>query len=108
MQQFLYHILRFVFLLISKLPFSVLYRLSDLLFLLVYHVARYRRRLVWKNLQTSFPEKDTDELKSIERDFYHFFCDYLHETIKLLSISKEELEKHVEFRNLNVVEDYFE
>lgn len=108
MQQFLYHILRFVFLLISKLPFGMLYRLSDLLFLLVYHVARYRRRLVWKNLQTSFPEKDTDELKSIERDFYHFFCDYLHETIKLLSISKEELEKHVEFRNLNVVEDYFE
>ena len=67
--------------LLSLLPFRVLYFLSDVLFGLVYHVVKYRRDVVRSNLSDSFPEKDVEEIVRIERDFYHFFCDYVVETL---------------------------
>ena len=38
--------------LLALLPFRVLYVFSDFLFILVYYLARYRRKLVKKNLLT--------------------------------------------------------
>ncbi|MFM5956873.1 MAG: lysophospholipid acyltransferase family protein, partial [Dolichospermum sp.] len=74
--------------LISYLPFSVLYRISDFLFFVSYRLIKYRRAIVWSNLRNSFPEKSAFELKKIERDFYSCLCDYGVETLKLLTISK--------------------
>ena len=48
---------------LSLLPFRLLYLLSDGVFLLVFHVVGYRRKVVWKNLTSSFPEKDEKELR---------------------------------------------
>ena len=96
------------FYLISLLPFRVLYALSDLTYLLIYRVAGYRKRLVRKHLTSCFPDKDKKELRSIERGFYHFLCDYFFETIKLLSISKEEMLKHIEYRGLEEMEKCFD
>lgn len=104
----LYRVLYILFYMISLLPFRLLYCLSDFAYLLIYYVARYRRKIVRSNLTTSFPDKGASEIRRIERGFYHFLCDYLFETIKLLSISREDMMKHIEFRNLDQVEDYFD
>ena len=40
---------------LSLLPFRLLYLFSDALYLLIYHIVRYRRGVVRKNLSTSFP-----------------------------------------------------
>lgn len=93
----------FVYLL-SLLPLWMLYLISDGLFLLVYHVVGYRREVVWKNLTTSFPEKSPAELKTTEREFYHWFCDYIFETFKLLSMSNEKVLRHIEFRGVEELE----
>lgn len=93
---------------ISLLPFWMLYLVSDGLYLLAYYVIRYRRGVVRKNLSTSFPEKSEDELRAIERRFYRWLCDYFAETIKLLSISNENLLKRIEFRGLDEVEKCFD
>lgn len=87
--------------LLSLLPFKVLYALSDVLYLLVAHVLKYRHRIVWKNLTESFPEKSEQEIRQIEKQFYHWFCDYLVESIKLMSISKEALMKRMTFTGLD-------
>ena len=73
--------------LLSLLPFRILYFLSDGLYLLMYYCIKYRRDVVRDNLLKSFPEKSLDELIRIEKKFYHFFCDYFVETLKLTSIS---------------------
>ena len=96
------------FYVVSLLPFRVLYALSDFLYLLIYRLAGYRKRLVRHHLEICFPEKDHEELRSIERGFYHFLCDYFVETIKLLSISKEEMLKHIEYRGMEEVERCFD
>lgn len=92
--------------LISRLPLAILYRVSDFLFLLSYYIIRYRRSLVKKNLRNSFPEKSKAERARIEREYYHNLCDYAVETLKLLTIKREDLEKRVVFTNTEVVEKY--
>jgi len=53
--------------------------------------------MVWRNLTNAFPEKTEIELKAIEKEFYKNLCDYVAETLKLLTISKEELAKRMVF-----------
>ena len=108
MKKFTYHLLYGTVYVLSLLPFRVLYMLSDGLFGLVYYIIRYRRDVVRRNLSTSFPDKSEAELRRIERRFYHWFCDYIFETFKLLSISDEALLRHIEFRGVEAMEQTFD
>lgn len=85
-------------------PLRILYVFSDILYLLIYHLIKYRREVVRKNLQNSFPEKTEKELLKIERDFYHHFCDYFIETLKLINISDKEIKKRVQFINADALD----
>lgn len=88
---------------LSVLPFGTLYALSDLLYFPLYHVFRYRRRIVRKNLTEAFPEKDLEEIKGIERKFYHFFADTTLETCKLISLTPEEIKQRIKFPNVETL-----
>ena len=72
---------------IAWFPFWLLYFLSDGLFLLTYYVVGYRRKVVRDNLQQCFPQKSIQEIVRLEKGFYHYFCDYIVETIKMTSAS---------------------
>jgi KDO2-lipid IV(A) lauroyltransferase len=76
--------------LISILPFPLFYLVSDGIYLLLYRVIGYRKKVVYENLKNSFPEKTHEELKKIEKQFYHYLVDLFLETLKTLTISKEE------------------
>ena len=71
--------------LLSLIPLPVLYVVSDVLYFPLYYVVRYRRKIVRKNLEGSFPEKTPEEIVRIEKKFYRFFCDCVVENIKLFS-----------------------
>lgn len=90
---------------LSLLPMWWHYLVSDLMFHLIYHVVRYRRKLVNKNLSDSFPEKDAAEIKRIERGFYHYFCDLFVEAFKLISITPEQLKERMTFEGLHYIAD---
>ena len=104
----MYKVVYFIFYLISLLPYRALYVLSDFFYLIIYYVARYRRTVVRRNITTSFPEKTAREHLDIERRFYHWLCDYFVETIKLITVSRQELLRHIEFRNAGQIEQYFD
>ena len=97
-------LLTVVFKAIAIWPLWVLYILSDLIYPLIYYVARYRREVVRKNLTNSFPEKTEQEIKEIERKFYRHFCDYVVETMKLMHISDEEMRRRMQFTNPEYIE----
>ena len=101
----LYYIIYAVWYVFSLLPMRVHYVISDLMFWLLYKLVGYRRDVVRKNLTESFPEKSEEELRRIERGFYHFFCDYLVETVKLMTISREEMKRRVVFKHAELVDE---
>ena len=47
-------------------PYWLLYLKSDVYCFLLYHVFRYRRKVVRQNLLRSFPDKSAKEIKTIE------------------------------------------
>ena len=66
---------------------------------------QYRKKVVRKNLMSAFPDKDDAELRRIEKGFYHFFCDYLVESVKLMTISKENIMKRMRFKGTELLEE---
>lgn len=89
---------------LARLSLRVLYPLSDGIGFLLYHLIRYRRKLVRRNLTSAYPTKPKKEIKTIERAFYRFFCDYVVETIRLLRISEEEVCQRFRFTNMELIE----
>lgn len=90
--------LRRVFKIFSHLPLQVHYFLADyFLYPIIYHVLRYRRKIVRKNLALSFPEKSYAELLTIEKKFYHHLCDVIVEVIYGYKASKAEITERVHF-----------
>lgn len=98
MKKILYYIVFTLWYIISLLPLRVLYVLSDVLYLVLYRIVGYRRRTVWTNIVTAFPEMTAEEHHDVERGFYHFFCDYMVESIKLLTMSEAEMKRRMVFK----------
>lgn len=89
---------------LSRLPLSVHYWCADwLLFPLMYHIVRYRRRLVRKNIEKAFPDKTGEERRQIAKAFYHQFCDTIVETIYGFRCTDEEMRQRVVFENMDEV-----
>ena len=104
----LYTFIYSVWYLFSLLPFRVLYVISDGLYLLIYKMMGYRRKVVRKNLCSAFPEKSEEEIKKIEHTFYHFLCDMVVESLKLMTISAENLKRHMVLKGTEVIADAVE
>lgn len=90
---------------LSRLSQRVLYALADgLIYPVMYYIVRYRRRLVRANLRSSFPDKTGQEIRQIERAFYHQFCNTIVETLYGWHCSNDEIRKRVQFANSQDVE----
>jgi len=73
-------------------------------------VIGYRKKVVMQNLKNSFPEKNEEEIKKITKQFYKHFCDVIFETLKLYTISKENLRKRCTFSDeaIKTLDSFFE
>ncbi len=89
---------------ISKFPFWLFYKVSDLIFLLVYYVIGYRRKTVIQNLQLALPNRSMEEYKAISKKFFSHMCDMFLEMVKSISIPNEELKKRFTFTNIHEIE----
>ena len=91
----------FPFYALSILPMSVLYIMSDFIFFITYSIIRYRRDVVYSNIRRSFQDKSDQEIKIIEKKFYKYFCDLMFETIKILTITPENVNKRFRVKNID-------
>lgn len=88
---------------ISRLPFPLVYVLSDGVYVLLYHVIGYRKKVVRSNLALVFPEKNRQERLQLEKKFYKHLCDMFLEMIKTMGIANKALQKRFVFTNLEVL-----
>lgn len=91
---------------LSLLPMSVLYLFSDILFYFLYYVIKYRKKVVFENLQNSFPDKKHEELKAIEKEYFSYLADLIFEIIKMISASPAFLKSRYTFSNTELIEKY--
>ncbi|MBO6074742.1 MAG: lysophospholipid acyltransferase family protein [Paludibacteraceae bacterium] len=88
---------------LSKLPLCVHHFIADyLIYPLVYYIARYRRRLVDKNLRNAFPEWTDKQRKTLRKQFYHQYADVIVEAIWGYGASDAEMREHLTFENSEV------
>ncbi|HEX5002869.1 MAG TPA: lysophospholipid acyltransferase family protein [Bacteroidia bacterium] len=102
----LFYPVKLIIVLISFLPFSVIYLLSDLLYLVLYKIAGYRLAVVRSNLKKAFPDAGAEFLKQTEKNFYHNLCDVIAEFLKMPSITARQLERRVTFTNPELLEQF--
>jgi len=98
-----YYFLQGISWIFHLIPLRIHYLFSDFLFLLIYHLIRYRRKTVESNLRNSFPEKSKKERDHIARNFYHHLCDTFIETLYLTHMSEKELNKRVTYTGLDEI-----
>lgn len=92
---------------LSRLPFPVLYFISDFLFI-VMRVLPYRRKAVLRNLTRSFPDTSPEFIKNTSRKFYAHFCDLIVESFKMFNVSEAELRKRVVFTNPELLQKFYD
>jgi KDO2-lipid IV(A) lauroyltransferase len=89
---------------ISLLPYRLLYAVSDVFFVIFYHLIGYRKKVVRGNLTRSFPEKSSSEIRAIEKDFYKHFCDVVLESLKNFSVRDHQLATRFDHHNTAVLD----
>ena len=83
---------------LSLLPLWLHYFFSDILFVIMYCIIGYRRKVVWRNLCNAYPEKTEQERKRLMRGFYRHLCDLIAETVKYTSMSHKSIMRHMTFK----------
>ncbi|WP_031425685.1 lysophospholipid acyltransferase family protein [Flavimarina sp. Hel_I_48] len=106
MQRILFWLVYPLLLGISKLPFPIFYKVSDLVCFLVYRVLGYRKKTVRYNLDMAFPNISPEEKKRIEKKFYRHMCDMFLEMIKSISITEAEMRKRFIFKNPELLKSF--
>lgn len=93
---------------ISHLPFRVLYFISDIVYIIIYYIVGYRKKVVRENIQNSFPGFTEEGRKAIEKGFYKHFSDFLVESVKSISISDKAIQERCALINPEMVNKYYD
>lgn len=86
---------------------SVLYIISDILYIIVYKLGNYRQKIVQENLSRCFPKKTNKEIMIISNKFYHHFFDLIVESIKSISADRQFFKKRIHFKNIDIFHKYY-
>lgn len=101
-----YFFTKILVLCVRLISFNALYQLSDRLTWLMYHVVKYRKKVIQYNLENAFPEKSAQEIAYITKETYRNLCDILLESLKGMSIAAHELQQRYRFTNADIFTPY--
>ncbi len=103
-----YLFFRIIVFLFSLIPFGLLYKISNGLAWFFLNVLKYRKAIVFDNLQKCFPEKDEAEILQIAKASYRNLSDILLESFKGMSMTNKQIHRHYRFINPEILNDYFD
>ncbi len=95
-------------LLLSILPFRIGNFVSWKIYVLLFYILRYRRKVVDANLKNSFPEKSAEERYRIAKAFYKHLADVFMDGFRAFTISKDRLRTHMYCKNPELLRKYYD
>ncbi len=93
---------------LAFIPLRILYLMATGFYFLLYRVVGYRKKVIFENLQNSFPEKTPDQIKAIAKGFYRHFADMIFEIIKSHRMNVNDFKKHVTFKNIDEINKLYD
>ena len=93
--------------LLHLLPEWILFRISDLLYVLMYYVAGYRKKVVYDNLRKAFPDYEKSRIRRIARKFYRHFSDVILESAIYHFYSQSKAMKRMSYRNPELLNELY-
>lgn len=93
---------------LTLLPLRLLYPFSDLIYLILYYIIGYRKKVVLNNLRNSFPERSGEWIHKTSKKFYRHFADLFVEMAYSIHMGKEESLRRFHFTNPEIIRPYYE
>ena len=98
----------FIFYPLSVLPLFILYGIGYLLYLIIYYVVRYRRKVVAENLRKSFPDLSERERAKIGRRYYRHLAQIAAEMLKMLTLTRHQVMRRYRCENPELVNRFYD
>lgn len=106
MQKLSYYLFLAIIIPLSKIPLSLLYRLSDALYYILYYLVKYRKKVVFSNLQYVFPNKSINEITQIAKNSYVNLCDIFIESLAGYQMQGKTIAQQFKVLNPQVLDKY--
>ncbi len=97
-----------IILLLSKLPFGLLYIFSDLFFFIGSYIIGYRMKVVLKNLKMAFPSESSHFYRTTARRFHRHFADVFTESLKNLNGNPEDIFHRIKIKNPELLKTFYD
>ncbi len=94
--------------LISILPFFLLFLFAELIYVLLFRMVRYRRSVMAINLSHTFPEKSDAEIRSLLHKSYTNLVDIIVEGIKAFAMTRRQVLKRHRTLNPELAREYLD
>jgi len=94
--------------LVSRLPPRIAYVLSDVVFVILFYIIRYRKDVIINNLKTAFPDKKQHQIYALYKKSTQHFCDSFIEVILSMGLSEQEMRKRFVYTNVALAKDLYE
>jgi KDO2-lipid IV(A) lauroyltransferase len=91
---------------LSRLPASALFLLGSAAGFILNKVVRYRKKTVLLNIRKAFPQYTESQVKETANQFYGILGERIAESIKAISISKEEILQRCAIKDLQVLKKW--
>ena len=108
MEKIGYFLIRSLTWFVHLFPLRVHYVVSDVIFIVVYYVFRYRRNVVNENLANSFPEKTQKERTQIAKKYYKSISDIFVETLYFDRMTLSEGKNGAKYLNPELLNFYLD
>lgn len=99
-----YFLIWFICYPLALLPLCLLYLLGGMLYLVLNYIVRYRRKVVTLNLQRSFPQKNSREIRKLRDQYYWHLSQLAVEMMKMLVMSRKNLKRRYYCANPELVD----
>ena len=88
-------------------PFALLYAKSYFVFVILYYVIGYRKKVVFINLSKCFPDKDTSEINKLTKAFYRDnLSNIFVEGLKGFTMSQKQFANRYKVLNPEILDEY--
>jgi KDO2-lipid IV(A) lauroyltransferase len=94
----------FFIILVSLLPFRILYLFSDAVRFFMHHVFGYRKPVIQNNLRRCFPEKSAKEIDTLTTAAYKNLTDVMVEGFKAFTMSRRQLVRRHKILNPDLLD----